>query len=162
MRRSSWLLANLSVLFLSVPALQAAEPSVVGLWRFEKEVDTRADGTRVYVGPKDGYNGFLIYTNDGRMMVQIMPRGRTWRRSSVTPEQLRETVEAGDAYFGRYTIDSAAGTVTHHVEGSLDPSDEGTQLIRRFRLIGDTLVLSGSWEHDGERLGFEITWSRHR
>jgi hypothetical protein len=163
MRRSSWLLANLSVLFFFAgPVLHAAEPSLVGSWRFEKEVDSRADGTRVTVGPKDGYNGFLVYTTGGRMMVQIMPRGRTWRRTAVTPEQLRETVEAGDAYFGRYTIDSSAGTVTHHVEGSLDPSEEGTQLTRRFRLIGDTLVLAGSWEYGGETLGFEITWSRQQ
>jgi len=95
------------------------------------------------------------------MVVQIAPRGRNWRRSTATPEQLRETVEAGDAYFGRYTVDASAGTVTHHVEGSLlDPTDEGTQLTRRFRLSGDTLVLAGSWEYGGETLAFEITWSR--
>ena len=162
MRCSSWLLAHAIVLLPAVPVLHGAEPSVVGAWRFEKEVDTRADGTRVTVGPKEGYNGFLLYTSDGRMMVQIMPQGRLWRRSTATPEQLRETVDAGDAYFGRYTIDSSAGTVTHHVEGSLDPSEEGKPLTRRFRLSGDTLVLAGSWEYGGETLGFEITWSRQR
>ena len=162
MGRSCRLLACAIFLFPTVSVLHAAEPSVVGAWRFEKEVDTRADGTHVTVGPKDGYNGFLVYTSDGRVMVQIMPRGRTWRRSAATPEQLRETVEAGDAYFGRYTIDSSAGTVTHHVESSLDPSEEGTQLTRRFRLTGDTLSLAGSWEYRGQTLGFEITWSRRR
>ena len=162
MGRSCWLLACAIVLFPAVSVLHAAEPGVVGAWRFEKEVDTRADGTPVTVGPKDGYNGFLVYTSDGRVMVQIMPRGRTWRRSAATPEQLRETVEAGDAYFGRYTIDSSAGTVTHHVESSLDPSEEGTQLTRRFRLSRDTLSLAGSWEYRGQTLGFEITWSRQR
>ena len=160
MRAPRWVLANALVLLLAAQALPAVESSLVGAWRFEKELDTRADGTRVTVGPPAGYQGFLLYTADGRMIVQIMPRGRRWRRSAATPEQLRETVEAGDAYFGRYTIDSSEGTVTHHVEGSLDPSEEGTQLTRRFRLSGDTLVLAGSWEYGGETLAFEITWSR--
>lgn len=152
LRLPRWVLPSAIVLALAAQAFPAVEPSVVGAWRFEKEVDTRADGTRVAVGPQDGYRGFLLYTADGRMVVQIMPRGRKWRRSTATPEQLRETVETADAYFGRYTIDPSEGTVTHHVEGSLDPSDEGMQLTRRFRLSGDTLVLAGSWEYGGEML----------
>ena len=163
MRNSAWSLTGLSIFLSLAPVLQAAEPSIVGSWRFQQEIDRRADGTRVSVGPKDGYDGFLVYTSDGHMMVQIMPRGRTWRRSAVTPDQLRETIEGGDAYFGRYTIDRSAGTVTHQVEGSLlNPAREGTQLTRRFQLIGDTLVLSGSWEYGGETLAFEITWSRQQ
>jgi lipocalin-like protein len=153
-------LMRVFIVFVAARSVAALEPGVVGAWRFEKEVDTRADGTRISVGPKDGYNGFLMYAADGRMMVQIMPRGRSWKRSAVTPEELRETVEAGDAYYGRYSIEPAAGTVTHHVEGSLDPSEEGTPLVRRYRLDGDKLVLSGSWEYAGEKLNFEITWSR--
>jgi hypothetical protein len=34
------------------------------------------------------------------------------------------------------------------------------RLVPTFRLSSDTLSLAGSWEYQGETLGFEITWSR--
>ena len=43
-----------------------------------------------------------------------------------------------DAYFGRYEVDTAVGTVTHILEGALSPGDVGRRLIRRFSLVGDT------------------------
>ena len=46
-----------------------------------------------------------------------------------------------DSYFGRFTVDEKAGTVTHHVEGSLFPEDLGDDWVRPFTLQGDTLTL---------------------
>jgi hypothetical protein len=46
-----------------------------------------------------------------------------------------------EAYFGRYEVDTAAGTVTHIVDGALSSSDAGRRLTRRVRLAGDTLTI---------------------
>ena len=46
-----------------------------------------------------------------------------------------------DSYFGRYTVDEKAGTVTHHVEGSLFPEDLGSDWLRPFTLEADRLTL---------------------
>ena len=46
-------------------------------------------------------------------------------------QQLGET--AFFAYWGSYVVDEAAGTVTHHVQGSLSPDWVGTAQVRGFR-----------------------------
>ena len=54
-----------------------------------------------------------------------------------------------DSYFGRYTVDEKAGTVTHHVEGSLFPEDLGQDWVRPFTLEGDRLTLRLTSATDG-------------
>ena len=89
-------------------------------------------------------SGRLVYDASGAMMLQMM---RTGRKSAIaTPSALRDktnprVILGYDSYFGRYTVDETAGTVTHHVEGSLFPEDLGSDWVRPFTLEGDTLTL---------------------
>jgi hypothetical protein len=47
------------------------------------------------------------------------------------------------AYWGTFTLDSAAGTVTHHVMGADRANWIGSDQVRQFRFEGeDRLVLS--------------------
>jgi hypothetical protein len=46
------------------------------------------------------------------------------------------------AYAGRFSVDEAAGTVTHHIELSLSPNWVGTDQIRVVVLSADRLHLS--------------------
>jgi hypothetical protein len=77
------------------------------------------------------------------MMLQLMRLGRRAAFDKPTePDAANPRVILGyDAYFGRYTIDERAGTITHHVEGSLFPDDLGKDFVRGFTLDGDTLTL---------------------
>ena len=52
-----------------------------------------------------------------------------------------------------YTVDEAAGTVTHHRLDSVQPGDSG-DLVRRYEFTGDRLVL----RPPGSTM--EITWER--
>jgi hypothetical protein len=52
-------------------------------------------------------------------------------------------------------VDEAAHAVTHHVEGSLNPSYFGTAQLRPATLEGDRLTLS-----DGKT--FRVVWERVR
>jgi hypothetical protein len=68
-----------------------------------------------------------------------------------------------DAYFGTFTVDEAAGTVTHHVQGSLFPEDLGKDFVRRFRVDGDTFELSfTSPSPDGASITRTLVFRRSR
>jgi len=156
-----WLFVPLLALLYAAPA-RAEHPSLVGAWRFVSEVDRRADGTEIDVVPRDGYVGLIVYTQDGFMSGQMFPRGRTWKPATATLDDLRRTIDLSTSYFGRYEVDRAAGTVTHKVQGNLDPTGETEAYVRQFKLSGNQLILSGTWEYGGEKLGFEIVWQRAR
>jgi hypothetical protein len=130
-----------------------------GVWRFEKEVDTRPDGTPVDI-PAPEFEGMLIYRADGFMSVNLMPKGRTWTTESATLDELRSTVAEGTGYAGRYEVDEKQRTVTHIVSVSLDPANEGRRLVRQYAFEGQKLVLSGEWTYKGAPLLFHVTWER--
>ncbi len=44
------------------------------------------------------------------------------------------------AYFGTYSIDERACTVTHHRAGSVQPGDKG-DVVRGYEFAGDRLIL---------------------
>ena len=46
-----------------------------------------------------------------------------------------------DAYFGTYTIDEIAGTLTTHLEGSISPANLGNTYIRAARVVGNELII---------------------
>lgn len=139
---------------------QAANPPH-GVLLFEKEVDTRADGSEVKL-PMPRYDGIRIYTADGFVSATLMPHGRKWNVASATRADLPGSVGEGasTAYAGRYEIDRARGTVTHTPIASVDPGDVGRPLTRRFEVEGDGLRLSGNFQHAGEELTFTVYWKR--
>jgi hypothetical protein len=142
------------------PVTAGDAQSIQGVWRFEKAVDTRSDGSIIVTGSNRGVEGFIIYTADGFVSSNIMPKGRRWTVDNATVPEFRETIEAGTAYVGRYEVDPATHTVTHIIAVSVDPADEKKRLIRKYSLHGDTLALSGTWLYQGETLNFTLTWTR--
>ena len=122
-----------------------ATQQIVGTWQLMTRTVSRPDGTTI-VDPVLGEKpiGRLIYGASGAMSLQMM---RTGRKNAIAtsfskPGDTNQRVILGyDSYFGRYTVDEKASTVTHHVEGSLFPEDLGKNWVRPFRLEGDTLTL---------------------
>lgn len=152
-------LVALVILATGVPAARPAQQrdaAVEGVWRFVEEVDHRPDGSLIKTGPAAGYNGLLIFTSNGYMSSTIMPKGRTWRRKTVTPAELRDTFEGASAHAGRYECDTAKHTVRMEDIMSLDPADEGKSDVVGYRVQRDTLELSGPWTYDSEKLTFTI------
>jgi hypothetical protein len=122
---------------------------LVGAWRYV--------GTRINGGDWDrGANpkGMIYYGRHGEMAVQIAPDvERNRAGAEMTPEEAKIAVKDYIAYFGSYTIDAAAGTVTHHRQDSLQPGDKG-DLVRRYEFVGDRLVLRPP------NSTMEVTWER--
>jgi hypothetical protein len=97
-----------------------------GAWRY---VGTTVDGK-----PRaDRANpcGIIIYDPSGHMAVQIMP-GRE--------EQATAPASAFICYFGTWTIDEGARTVTHHRQGDLRADGE-IDAVRAYEFSGDRLIL---------------------
>jgi len=59
-----------------------------------------------------------------------------------TDAEVRAGFEGHVSYFGTYTIDPSARTVTHHVHGASYPNWMGHDQIRYYRIGGSRLVLS--------------------
>ena len=122
---------------------------LLGAWRYV--------GTRINGGNWDrGANpkGMIYYGPHGEMAVQIAPDVKRTRAGAVmTPQEAFTAVKDYIAYFGTYTVDEAAGTVTHHRHDSLQPGDNG-DLVRRYELNGDRLILRAP------NSTLEVTWER--
>jgi hypothetical protein len=138
----------------------------VGAWQLETRTVRRSDGTLIVdqvLGPKP--LGRLYYDASGTMMLQMMREGRTAAIGipSNPKDATNPRVVLGyDAYFGRYTVDARAGTVTHHVEGSLFPEDLGDDFVRPFTLEGDTLTLRFTSKADGAEITRTLVLRRLR
>jgi len=144
----------LSLVVLSAPGW-ADDPSsaIVGTWRLVRFVNIE-DGVSAFPfgeNPK----GYFIYTEDGRVSIHIQNETAPaeWRSLKVPPED-GEDAPWYVGYFGRYSVDIEAGTVTHHVEGGTLLSYIGTDQVRPFTLDGNRLVIGvkGDWERELERV----------
>ena len=122
---------------------------LLGAWRY---VGTRINDTNWDRGANP--KGMIYYGPHGEMAVQIAPDvKRTRAGAAMTPQEAFTAVKDYIAYFGTYTVDEAAGTVTHHRQDSLQPGDGG-DLVRRYELNGDRLVLRAP------NSTLEVTWER--
>ena len=92
--------------------------------------------------------GQVVYSADGHMSAQLVRAGRARFASddyrSAPVEVAAEAFQQYFGYFGRYTVDVNAGTVTHFIEGAWLPNLESTTQARTFRLEGEYLILEAA------------------
>jgi len=97
--------------------------------------------------------GLLIYDRSGFVSAQLMRRQQPlfrdddWRHAA--DEEKAAAWSGYFGYFGRYTIDEEAGTITHRVEGSWFPNLVGTCQVRQYSFDGNRLSLTAQtpWGH---------------
>jgi hypothetical protein len=136
------------VTLLAMAGGEAAK-RLVGAWRY---VGTRVDGEKFDRGANP--KGMIYYGPHGEMSVQVAPDVKRKRDGAVmTPEEAKIALTDYIAYFGTYTVDEAAGTVTHHRQGTVQPGDTG-DLLRRYEFNGDRLILRAL------NVPLEVTWER--
>ena len=122
---------------------------LIGAWRY---AGTRVNGEKFDRGPKP--KGMIYYGPRGEMSVQVAPDVKRQRAGAVmTPDEAKIALTDYIAYFGTYTVDEAAGTVTHHRQDTIQPGDTG-DLVRRYEFNGDRLMLRGL------DAPLEVTWER--
>lgn len=138
-----------------------------GTWKLISRIDRTRDGTR-RDEPSLGADpvALLVYDRAGNFAAQFMKRDRSSAaRDAVTtatagPNNSR--AQGGyDAYFGTYTIDETARTVTQRLTGALSPENVGLVVTRTIQVEGDTLtIVLDTTSADGEPVTRTLTWSR--
>ena len=127
---------------------QTAAQRLLGAWRYV--------GTRINGGNWDRGNnpkGMIYYGPHGEMAVQIAPDVERKRAGAVmTPDEAFTALKDYIAYFGTYTVDEKAGTVTHHRHDNLQPGDGG-DLVRRLRIRRRSPDLAAAEFDHGSNLG---------
>jgi hypothetical protein len=116
---------------------QSAVRRLIGSWRY---VGTTFAGK---ADPARGANpkGIIIYDAHGHMACQVAPdREVTKAGKEPTPEEAKAALANHIAYFGTYSVDEAARTVTHHRQGSVQPGDKG-DVVRGYEFVGNRLIL---------------------
>jgi len=135
----------LTVACFAVPGLAQPSGSLVGTWRLESMYVRDANGkTTPYWG--DSPTGLIVYTADGHMAAQVYdtrrPRlGLPWEAAG--PEAARAAFVGLSTYFGTYSVDTSAQTVTHTVEGAMVQDWVGTKLVRRYRFLAPNRIELG-------------------
>ena len=124
----------------------------VGTWRL---LSIEGGNNQANRGAKP--TGLIMYDAQGYMAVQILPdRPRPKWTGTPTPEQALDAIRGYTAYFGTYTIDEKAGTVTHHRQGMLDGGV--VDFVRKFELAaGDRITLTPV---GGTGPATHLTWQR--
>lgn len=127
---------------LDVPkAALAADNPILGTWKLQSLVyEVRATGQRS--SPfGDHPDGYLSYSADGRMYAIGVVEDRPKPRDLVaTDEEKVELQGSMFAYAGTYTADGEK--VVHHVDISWNQSWTGTDLVRLYKLDGNTLTIT--------------------
>ena len=123
------------------PNLAAA---ILGIWKLESREDLDATG-QVHIDPFLGRDplGILCFGPD-HFAAQFMKRDRS-QPENVLQRAQAENNTAGingyDGYFGTYTIDEDAGTLTTRLEGSISPANVGATYVRDARVVDNELII---------------------
>jgi hypothetical protein len=155
MRKLLWLLVVIGFGFSPKAEEGADAKRFVGTWKLVSIESAEPETTR-------GENpiGLIYYDAFGNMAVQIMPdRDRPqWKpNESPTPEQAKEALRGYVAYFGAYTVDEKARTVSHHRKGTINAAGVGVDLVRKYEFEGDRLILTPV-----DNPSSHLTWERAR
>lgn len=144
-------------------AASAPRTRFIGVWKLISAERKLKDGRIDYpYGEKPV--GRITYDKAGRMSAQLMRPGRrstlaagmSFVSGNASAEEIREAVAGFAAYFGRFDVDEASKTVTHHVEACLIPSYAGTDLKRTYRFFSNRLQLSA----DSPLGVLDLVWER--
>lgn len=131
-------------------ATDGGASELVGTWRLVEfwDRDSTPAPKRYPYGERP--TGYFVYAPSGHVAILIQQgptppvirpeRGEAWFRDA-SPEELRAIVAAFRAYFGTYRVEREHAVVIHQVEGDSRGLYTGTLQRRRFRLVGDSLVI---------------------
>ena len=118
--------------------------AILGIWKLKSQEDIDATG-QVHIDPFLGRDplGILCF-GPTHFAAQFMKRDRSRQENMLQRVQAENNtvgVDGYDAYFGTYSIDEIAGTLTTHLEGSISPANIGATYIRDARVVGDELFI---------------------
>jgi lipocalin-like protein len=147
--------------FLPREAVAQTAKGLVGTWTLVS-IKLEQDGKKTdFYGPNP--QGQATYEANGRVSVIItrsdLPKFASNNRQAGTPEENKAVVQGSIAYFGTYTVDEAAKTVTSHIESCSFPNWNGTDRKLTLNLSGDELNLTSPTSSTGTGSNQQV-WKR--
>lgn len=147
---------------------QISAQSFVGAWRLVSIETVRTNGEVIYPFYGKHPQGMLMYDASGWMSVQIVSDPKPAvptadSRESFLAAPAADKAKAIDgyyAYYGTWTVDAAASTVTHHIRESLVPAERGEDGVRKFTFDGNLLTLTAKSHEMGEDHVRRLVWER--
>jgi hypothetical protein len=160
--RSEWMLAGVVALSGCTPAGSGGnaagraagsvteQEQLVGAWQLAWLEGPGPDGKNQRTTDA---KGSLIYTADGVVSVQVM-----FAQAQAAPANapVQYAQDGYEASFGRYVVDTAAGTVTHHYEGSLVRALLGQDFPRRYEFVDGRLIIRSTRPDEK----WSVAWQR--
>ena len=150
MKKSMICAISSMVLMLQMTAAVSAQtapardaPRFFGTWRLISDTTT----------------GIMIYDSLGNMMAEVMPNRvrRKYAAAEPTPDEAKDAITGYLAYFGTYSVDEQARTVTHHRKGNINPGQVGDAVVRTYVFeSNDRLILTPAGSTN------KIVWERAR
>jgi hypothetical protein len=140
---------------------------LVGTWKLKSFTGTDEDGTVTDIMGA-GASGFICYSNDGWVSVQIIaadrPRYKIPDTAGGTVMQTLAAARGMFAYAGRFAVDEGAGIVYHELEFALIPNWIGSRQKRYVTFENEnTLALTADPTRigiDGKRRRTKLVWER--
>jgi len=168
MKKASVLLLLLACVssISAAPRQDNVAPKFVGAWRLVSVEGTDPTFHFAYDHP----TGVIIYDRSGWMSVQIDIKGT--RKPFVngpaggTDEEKVTAFDNYVAYYGKYTLDLKAQTVTHHLEDATQPNWRAVNNVRWFEFQGNDRLLLIPREDgkggviDRRNATFKLLWER--
>ena len=151
------------------PANAVTSAELVGTWRLVSFEDVEDGKIIRRFGERPV--GLFVYTADGHVSIQISnpanpaciapgKKSGPGKKDDLAlpacnPKQMRALLDGTVTYWGTYTVDLAAGVVTHNVLSDVSNGYAGTVQPRPFRLNGDSLVIGDgkTWTRVLKRVG---------
>lgn len=147
---------------------RALSAGLVGTWHLRPREVRDTAGSLVPSPLGEDPIGSLIHDPDGNFAAQFMRRDRD-DDAATADQPLTSAVTANntgavagyDAYFGRYSVDDADGTVTQTLVAALSPGAVGQTITRAMTVEGDTLhIRVDTTTPDGEPATISLRWAR--
>jgi hypothetical protein len=158
----------LACLLCAAASAALADPGLAGAWRLVSVDTVRPSGEVIHPFYGAHPAGLLLYDRSGWMSVQIvsdpkpeLPGTRSREAFQNAPSAQKAAVADGYyAYYGPYTVDEQAATVTHHLRDSLYPGERGVDFVRHYAISGELLTLTAKVHEMGEDRERRLTWRR--
>jgi len=117
----------------------------------------------------DHPTGLIMYDRSGWMSVQIAIKNdrKPFANGlgSGTPEEKANAFDTYFSYYGTYSIDLKAQTITHHIKGYSYPTNTEVNNVRWFEFQGDRLILTPAEDGQGGTIDrktatYKLIWER--
>jgi hypothetical protein len=159
--RSIVALVGLAVSF-TLPTFAQQANDLIGAWTLVS-ITLNQDGKKTDMyGPSP--QGQKIVDASGHYSLVIirsdLPKFASSNREAGTPEENKAAVQGSIAFFGTYTVDEAAKTLTQHVDSCRFPNWNRTDRKLSFSLFGDELHVTPVTKASTGTGTADLVWKR--